>query len=138
LRRLADGPDGERGTEYARRVRASETLKGEMAEVDALARDGRFDDALAILRRAQDRETPAGQRSALERAERNLAHFRTIAEAVRRANRGETAAARAELEQLLAARPEPPIRADAERLWREIGRHEELRRAPAGAGTPPR
>jgi tetratricopeptide (TPR) repeat protein len=118
------GDDRDRGLAYARKVLATETLKAEMEEIDVLAKRGRLDEALEVVRRALTRQLEPGHRQALEKARRTLMHFRTVSAAVERANRGEGNEARRLLNELLRQNPERAIKADAERLLREIDRHE--------------
>jgi tetratricopeptide (TPR) repeat protein len=135
---VRSGAEGDRGVEFARKVLASERLKAELGDVDRLARQGRYDAARAIVRRLLDRESLPAQRAALERSDTGLRDLQTLAAAVERANRGDTAGARQELEALLAREPGAAIRADAERLRREIARHEERSGTGGEAGAPRR
>ncbi|MES2695571.1 MAG: tetratricopeptide repeat protein [Verrucomicrobiota bacterium] len=119
------GDSEEGGVRFARKMLANEVLKVEMEEIDRLAKQSRFDEALAVVDRGLARDLEAAHRQALETAQRSLRSYRTIAGAVERANRGEVEAARKALDELLADKPERAIKADAERLLREITRHEE-------------
>lgn len=131
LERLLEGNEevSDRGLDFARRVLASETLKAEMDEIETLAKQGRFDAALELVTRALERDLDPTQRQTLETAQRSLTHYRTIAAAVERANGGDTTGARSVLNELLALGPERPIKADAERLLREIEKHDAHMRA---------
>jgi hypothetical protein len=125
------GDSHERGLDFARKVLATETVKAEMEELDALAKKARFGDALDVVKRALARELEPAHRRALEKAQQSLEQFQTIAEAVEAANRGDPDLARRTLAELLAQQPEQSIQADAERLIREIDRHDTRARSRA-------
>lgn len=116
--------DQDAGVRFARGVLASETFRTEMEAINQRAREARYDDALALVERTLERELSLVHRQTLEQARDSLLSYKTIASAVASANRGDVAAARKALEALLETQPERAIRADAERLLREIAKHE--------------
>lgn len=122
LGKFDDDPDA--GVRFARGVLASETFRSEMEEINQLARETRYDDALALVERSLAREPELLHRQTLEQARDSLRSYKTIATAVASANRGDVAAARKALEDLLESNPDRAIRSDAERLLREIAKHE--------------
>jgi tetratricopeptide (TPR) repeat protein len=130
LERLLAGREdsGGRGIEFARKVLSNERLKADLQEVDQLAKQRRYVDALAVIESALQREPEGAQRDVLERTQRSLQNYRTIALAVERANAADFAGARDALNGLLAEEPEARVKADAERLLREIERHEAKQR----------
>jgi tetratricopeptide (TPR) repeat protein len=126
LERLLAGKEDshERGLEFARKVLATETLRSEIDQVERLTKKSRFEEALQLVERALSRELDPPHRQMLEKAQLSLRQFQTISTAVAAANQGEAETARRTLNELLTQKPEPTIRADAERLLREIDRHE--------------
>lgn len=126
------GDEREPGVRFARDVLARETLKAEMEEVNALGRARKFEEALAIVERALGRDLDPVNRRMVESMRRQLEGYRTVAQAVEQANRGEVASARQSLEALLEREPERGIREDAERLLREIEKLETWAREREG------
>lgn len=132
------GEERERGLDFARDVLAKETLKAEKEEVDALARESRYEEALAVVNRALRRELELVDRQSLEATRRRLEGRRTIVAAVEQANRGDVAAARQNLNALLEREPERALRDDAERVLRELEKIETWLRERENRQSQPR
>lgn len=116
-----------RGVAFARHILAGELLQADVQQINERAKERKYTEAIAIVDHAFARPLPPGHRETLEGIRRQLAAYRTITQAIAAANRGESAAAKALLEQVLAERPEPAIAAEANRVLGELARSSERR-----------
>lgn len=107
---------------FARQVLAAETWKGEIAEIEGLARENRFAEVVAVADRALARGLEPEQQRVMADVRRRMIDWGRVEQAIAQANQGEVAAARQALEALVAEGAHPTARAQAERVLREIDR----------------
>jgi tetratricopeptide (TPR) repeat protein len=111
------------GMTFARRLLENETLQAEIAEINRLSREKRWNDVIALADRALTRPLEAPARQFMEDVRQRTRGYQEINVAIAAANRGESDEAVPILKALLETKPEPAVEAEAQRVLREIEKH---------------
>jgi tetratricopeptide (TPR) repeat protein len=110
------------GMIYARRLLETETFQSEVDRITALSTENRFDDAIAIADGALGRQLEPAWREFMENVRRRMGGYKIVCAAVELANRGELAAAKKSLGEVLANDPDVVVMKEAQRVLQEISR----------------
>lgn len=110
------------GMRYARRLLETETFQSEVNRITALSTENRFDDAIAVADRALGRELEPASREFMENVRRRMGGYKAVCAAVELANRGNLAAAKQSLGEVLANDPDVVVMKEAQRVLQEISR----------------
>ena len=110
------------GMLYARRLLETETFQSEVDRITVLSTENRFDDAIAITDRALARELEPASREFMENVRRRMGGYKIVCAAVELANRGNLAAAKQSLGEVLANDPDVVVMKEAQRVLQEISR----------------
>ncbi len=96
-------------TAFARQILGEDQLRADLAEIEKLARDNRYPEVLAIIERALAREPDAASRQRLLDLRRRMGDFKQVFDAMNLVNRGESAAAKKLLVELIATNPDKAV-----------------------------
>jgi tetratricopeptide (TPR) repeat protein len=108
-------------TRYARQIIESEDLRAELRGVDDHLRDAQFDEAIAIVDRAVARNLDPLHRQAMVDLRRRVVDLKKIHAAEETARRGDPAAARRMLTEVVASLPEATVVDAALRAMSRVG-----------------
>jgi tetratricopeptide (TPR) repeat protein len=111
------------GVTFARRLLENETLRDEIAEINRLSGEYRWNDAMAVTDRALGRALEPAARQFMEEVRVRMGAYQKLRTAADLANRADFSAAAEVLEQLLASQPDLAAEKEARRMLREIAQH---------------